>query len=425
MGQTIAEKILSRCNIAGTPAISGDLVDTRIDGLLATNYGAVRRAYQRIGFANGPPVVFDPNRVFLMNEHVQPPTTLEGARSNYESKLDANRLGLKHFYESEMGICHQMMLDYGHVQPGELIVGSDSHTISYGGINAAATGIGSDETAYVWAFGELFFTVPDTIKVVLHGTSRPYPFGKDIILHLAGQFGDSFAQNYALEFHGPMADAMDIPTRLTIADHAVEVGAKFGLFLADDKTDQYVRARSDRPYEHVAPDSDATYVNVIEVDCDMLDFQVAKPFRFDNVVPVGDVTGVKIDQARLGSCANGRFEDIEVAARMLRGRHVAPGVRFYISPASLTVYKQCADAGLIGLLLEAGAQFENPGCAICQSPGIVLNEEVCISSTTRNYHGRFGGANCADAQIYLASPATVTAAAIAGEIVDPKDLLDV
>jgi 3-isopropylmalate/(R)-2-methylmalate dehydratase large subunit len=222
-----------------------------------------------------------------------------------------------------------------------------------------------------------------------------------------------------------MADAMDIPTRLTIADHAVEVGAKFGLFLADGKTDEFVRARSDRPYEKVAPDADATYAKVIEIDCDTLDFQVARPFRFDNVVPVGEVLGVKIDQARLGSCANGRFEDIEIAARMLEGRHVAPGVRFYISPASVTVYKQCADAGLIGRFLEAGAQFENPGCAICQSPGIVLNEEVCISSTTRNYHGRFGGANCADAQIYLGSPATVTAAAIAGEIIDPKELLDV
>jgi 3-isopropylmalate/(R)-2-methylmalate dehydratase large subunit len=175
----------------------------------------------------------------------------------------------------------------------------------------------------------------------------------------------------------------------------------------------------------VAPDPDAVYAEQIEIDCDSFDFQVAKPFRFDNVGPVGDVVGTRIDQARIGSCANGRFEDIEIAARLLDGRHVAPGVRFYIAPASFTVYKQCVDAGLVSTLLEAGVQFESPGCTICQSPSIVLNEEVCITSTTRNYHGRFGGATSNDAQIYLASPATVAAAAIAGEIVDPRELLGV
>jgi 3-isopropylmalate/(R)-2-methylmalate dehydratase large subunit len=174
----------------------------------------------------------------------------------------------------------------------------------------------------------------------------------------------------------------------------------------------------------VEPDDDAVYADVIDLDCDSFDFQVARPFRFDNVGPVDDVVGVPIDQARIGSCANGRFEDIEIAARMLRGRRVDPSVRFYISPASLTVYRQCAEAGLVTTLLEAGVQFESPGCSICQTPGIVLNEEVCITSTTRNYHGRFGGATTADAQIYLAGPATVTAAAMAGKIVDPREFLD-
>jgi 3-isopropylmalate/(R)-2-methylmalate dehydratase large subunit len=254
--------------------------------------------------------------------------------------------------------------------------------------------------------------------VVLDGSPRDYPFGKDIILYLAGRYSDSFAQNYAIEFTGPLAESMSLSNRLTIADHAVEVGAKFGFFLADDKVRRY--AEGGQP---VAADADASYAREIRVNCDDIGFQVAKPYRFDNVVPVGETAGVRIDQARLGSCANGRFEDIEIAARMIEGRKVDPRVRFYVSPASMSVYKQCVDAGLVGILLEAGVQFDRPGCSICQSPGVVLNEEVCISSTTRNYHGRLGGATCADAQIYLASPATVTASAIAGEIVDPTEYL--
>jgi 3-isopropylmalate/(R)-2-methylmalate dehydratase large subunit len=424
-GQTIAEKVLGAHSAGGDPVRAGDLIDARVDGLMAINYQWMRATYERIGFPDGPPNVWDPARVFLMNEHVQPPADLDSAIGNYESKLVANRLGLTHFYESEMGVCHQMMLDYGLVRPGELVLGNDSHTTAHGGINALSTGIGADETAYVWAFGELYMNVPETIKVVLNGAARPYPFGKDVILYLAGVYGDDFAQDKAIEFHGGFASASDVATRLCIADHAVEVGAAFGVFLADEKTRAYVDERNVEriAWQPVAPDPDARYSQVIEVDCDALGFQVARPFRFDNVAPVDASAGVRIDQARIGSCANGRFEDIEIAARMLEGRHVAPGVRFYVSPASVRVYKQCADAGLISVLLDAGVQVQDPGCMICQTPGIVLNEETCITSTTRNYRGRFGGSRTSEAQIYLAGPATVTAAAIAGEIVDPTEFL--
>lgn len=421
--QTIAEKVLSRRNRAGTPVRAGDMIDADVDGLLVVMFQFFRNAFAKIGFSDGPPTVWDPARVYLMSEHVQPPPTVREAYTNLHARRDAERLGLKHFIDSEPGVCHQMMLDRGFVRPGELVVGCDSHTISYGGINAVSTGIGTNEAAYVWTFGQLYFTVPETIKIVLYGEPKNYPYGKDIILYLAGKYGETFAQGRALEFTGPLAERMDIATRLTIADHAVEIGAKFGVFEADQKTIDYVRARTDQPFEPVYADPGAHYAEVIEVDCDEIGFQVAKPFRFDNVVPVAETVGVRIDQARLGSCANGRYEDIEIAARMLAGRKVAPGVRFYISPASMAVYKQCADAGLLSTLLEAGAQVLAPGCAICQSPGIVLNEEVCITATTRNYHGRFGGSPTADAQIYLASPATVTAAAIAGRIVDPTEYL--
>ena len=421
--QTIAEKVLSRRNRAGEPVRAGDMIDADIDGLLVVMYQFFRNAFKKIGFPDGPPTVWDPQRVYLMSEHVQPPPTVLEAYTNLHARRDAERLGLAHFIDSEPGVCHQMMLDHGFVRPGELVVGCDSHTISYGGINAVSTGIGTNEAAYAWSFGQLYFTVPETIKIVLHGEPRNHPFGKDVILYLAGRYGETFAQGRALEFTGPLAEKMDIATRLTIADHAVEVGAKFGVFDADDKTLDYVRARTDAPFEPVSADPGATYADVIEIDCDQIGFQVAKPYRFDNVVPVGEIVGVPIDQARLGSCANGRFEDIEIAARMLEGRRVAPGVRFYISPASMGVYRKCVDAGLIGTLLEAGAQVLEPGCSICQSPGIVLNEEVCITATTRNYHGRFGGSQTADAQIYLASPATVTASAIEGRIADPTEYL--
>lgn len=421
--QTIAEKMFSRRNVTGQPVRAGDMIDADIDGLLVVMYDYFRAAYRTIGFTDGPPAPWDLDRVYVMIEHVQPPPTVKDAYGNLNARRDAARLGLKNFVDSEPGVCHQMMLDYGFVRPGELVVGCDSHTISYGGINAVSTGIGTNEAAYAWAFGKLYFTVPETIKIVLKGTPKPYPFGKDIILHLAGSYGETFAQGRALEFTGPLAADMDIATRLTIADHAVEIGAKFGVFDADEKTTEYVRKRTDKPFEPVAADEGASYASVIEVDCDEIGFQVAKPFRFDNVVPVGETVGVKIDQARLGSCANGRFEDIEIAARMLKSRKVAPGVRFYVSPASMTVYKQCVEAGLIATLLDAGVQVVDPGCSICQSPGIVLNEEICISSTTRNYRGRFGGSQTSEAQIYLASPATVTASAIAGRITDPTEYL--
>lgn len=424
-GQTIAEKVLGAHSAGSAPVSAGDLIDARADGLMAINYQWMRATYERMGFPDGPPNVWDPARVFLMNEHVQPPADVDSALGNYQSRLVAERLGLTHFYESEMGVCHQMMLDYGLVRPGELVFGNDSHTTAHGGINALSTGIGADEAAYVWAFGELYFNVPETIKVVLNGAARPYPFGKDVILYLAGVYGDDFAQDRALEFHGGFASGSDVATRLCIADHAVEVGATFGIFLADEKTRAYVDERNAEgiAWQPVAPDPDARYSRVIEVDCDALGFQVARPFRFDNVAPVEASAGVRIDQARVGSCANGRFEDIEIAARMLEGRHVAPGVRFYVSPASVRVYKQCADAGLLSVLLDAGVQVQDPGCMICQTPGIVLNEETCITSTTRNYRGRFGGSRTSEAQIYLAGPATVTAAAIAGEIVDPAGFL--
>jgi 3-isopropylmalate/(R)-2-methylmalate dehydratase large subunit len=409
-GRTVAEQVLSAHHTAGTPVRAGDGIDAAVDGLLVINYPTIRAEYHAMGYPDGPPAVFDPDRVFLLNEHVQPPRSVAAALGNRTSRRDAERLGITHFVESEPGVCHQMLLDRGLVRPGQLIAGNDSHVTAYGGVNAAGFGVGALEAAHLWAFGEIFLTVPESIRVVLRGAPRPVPFAKDVVLHLAGRYGAAFAQDCSLEFTGPLVDSMPVAGRITLADHAVELGATFGFVPAAD-------AGGPRP------DPDAEYRRVIEVDCDALDYQIARPFTFDDVTPVAEVAGLPIDQARLGSCANGRFEDIEVAARMLAGRKVADGVRFYISPASTAVLRQVAAAGLLPVLLDAGAQVLDPGCAICQSPGIVLDGEVCVSATTRNYRGRFGGSECGDGRVYLAGPATVTASAIAGRITDPAEYL--
>lgn len=409
-GRTVAEKLLSAHNVTGERVRAGDGIDAFVDGLLVINYHTIRAEYRAMGYPDGPPTVFDRDRVFLFNEHVQPPRSVTAALGNRTSRRDAERLGIRHFVESEPGVCHQMLLDRGLVRPGQLVAGNDSHVTAYGGVNAAGFGVGALEAAYLWAFGQIFLTVPRSIRVTLRGSARPVPFGKDVVLHLAGRYGAAFARDRSLEFTGPLVDAMTPAARTTLADHAVELGAKFGFVTPSDTAGHL-------------PDADAEYVRHIELDCDEIGYQVARPYTFDNVVPVGEVAGLAIDQARLGSCANGRFEDIEIAARMLAGRHVADGVRFYVSPASVDVLRQVAEAGLLQVLLRAGAQVIDPGCAICQSPGIVLDGEVCISSTTRNYRGRFGGSECGEGQVYLAGPATVTASAIAGRIVDPTEYL--
>jgi 3-isopropylmalate/(R)-2-methylmalate dehydratase large subunit len=311
-----------------------------------------------------------------------------------------------------------MMADYGLMRPGELVVGNDSHTVSYGALNAGGTGITRADMFYVLLFGELWFQVPHSIKVVLNGRPRGYPVAKDIILYLAGQYGDDFAGNLAIEYSGSLVPQLTIDSRMCLAAHGVEVGAKLAMFPFDDTTRAFLKERTDKPYEQIEADPGARYEREIVLDVDRMPFVVAKPHQFGNVAPVDEVAGRRIQQAIIGSCANGRFEDVEIAARMLKGRKVAKGVRFLISPASQQVYLQCLKAGLIEQLIESGAQVVTPGCGVCQPKvGFLSDGEVCITATTRNFKGRKGSLN---AEIYLAGPLTVAAAAVAGEIVEPK-----
>jgi 3-isopropylmalate/(R)-2-methylmalate dehydratase large subunit len=275
---------------------------------------------------------------------------------------------------------------------------------------------------YVLLFGELWFQVPQSIRVVLNGRRPDYPIAKDIILYLAGQYGDDFAGNMAIEYAGSLAPQLSIDSRMCLSAHGVEVGAKLAMFPFDETTREFLKGRTDTPYEPVAADADAHYDKEIVLDVDTMPFVVAKPHQFGNVGPVDDVAGQPIQQAIIGSCANGRFEDVEIAARVLKGRKVAKGVRFLISPASQQVYLQCVKAGLIETLLEAGAQIVTPGCGVCQPKvGFLSDGEVCITATTRNFKGRKGSMK---ADIYLAGPLTVAAAALAGKIVNPNEVFD-
>ncbi len=423
MGQTMAEKLLSRHNLAGSAVRAGDILEAKIDGAMC-HYHAAEPMHElalQAGFKDGLPRVWDPERVFVLLDHHQPTLSQAQADKNALIRREVERLGIKCFHDAEPGICHQMMADYGLMRPGELVVGNDSHTISYGVLNTGGTGITRADMLYVLLFGELWFQVPQSIKIVLDGRQPEYPISKDIILYLAGKYGDDFAQNMSIEYTGSLVPQLSIDSRMCLAAHGVEVGAKFAMFEFDEKTREFLRGRTSKPYEPVAADPDAQYEKEIRLNVDDMPFVVAKPHQFGNVVPVDDVAGTRINQAQIGSCANGRFEDIEIAARMLKGRKVAKGVRFLISPASQQVYLQCLKAGLIEGLIEAGAQVVTPGCGICQPKvGFLSDGEVCITATTRNFKGRKGSMN---AEIYLASPLTVTAAAIAGEIVNPKESL--
>ncbi len=424
MPQTIAEKLFSRHNLAGKAVAAGDILEARITGAMV-HYHANEPMHDlalQAGFKDGLPRVWDQDRVFVLLDHHQPTLSQKQADENALIRREVERLGIRCFHDSEPGIAHQMMADYGLMRPGELVVGNDSHTISYGALNCGGIGITRADMLYTLLFGELWFQVPQSIRIVLNGKQPNYPIAKDIVLYLAGKYGDDFAGNMSIEYTGSLVPQLSVDSRMCLAAHGVEIGAKLAMFPYDETTERFVKARTQAPFEPVAADPGAGYEKEVVLDVDEMPFVVAKPHQFGNVSPVNEVAGSPINQAIIGSCANGRFEDIEIAARVLKGRKVARGVRFILSPASQQVYLQCVKAGLVESLLEAGAQVVTPGCGVCQPKvGFLSDGEACITSTTRNFKGRKGSMK---ADIYLAGPLTVAAAALAGRIVDPREVLD-
>lgn len=416
MGQTMAEKIFSAR--VGRTVRPGEYVIAPIDRAML--HEAFAMSWMQLMSA-GVSEIRDPEKVVVLFDHYIPAPTERLAMAQMMIRSVVETSGIAHYYGEREGICHQVMVEKGHALPGTLVVGTDSHTCTYGALGAAGTGIGTTEMAYVLARGELWFMVPETIKFTLSGTLPDRVTAKDIILKIAGDYGTEVAQYKSVEFVGPNADALSVESRMTISNMAVEIGAKFGFFNADEKTLAYLKERTNEAVTPFASDPDARYEQEYHLDVSGLEPQVACPHSVDNVKPIGEVKGTRIHQAVLGSCTNGRFEDLQVAADIVKGKTVASFTRLYVFPASREVYLKAMRAGLLEVFSEAGAVICNPSCGPCFGAhvGLLAPGEACISSTNRNFKGRMGSA---DAEVYLGSPATVAASAIRGEITDPREV---
>ncbi len=418
---TMIEKILARAS--GQKKTSpGEYVTAKIDmAMMPEAFRLLQTVLSKGGIREEAFKIWDRERFVVVIDHRVPPTSLANAENQKICREFAKRLNVKYFYDVFPGICHQIMVEKGHIKPGDLVVGADSHTTTYGALNAASTGIGASEMAYVIQTGELWFRVPETIKFEISGKLHEFVHSKDVILSIAGKYTTEVAQYKAIEWTGSTVDAMSLDSRLTMGNMSVELGAKFGIFRADQKVIDYVRARTDKAVEPVENDPDAVYAEKYSIDGANLEPLVALPHTVGNVVKAREVKDIKIDQAVIASCCHGRIEDLEIAVRMLKGKKVHPEVRFYVAPASWEIYKEASEKGILSKLIESGVMIGNPSCGFCTGfQGVLAAGERCIAAVPRNFKGRMGSN---DAEIYLASPATVTASAIKGKIVDPREVM--
>lgn len=412
MGQTLIEKIIARAS--GKKAVSqGEIVFVTPHRILShDNSAAIIEIFEKIGAKK----VWDPERIFIALDHAVPPPDERKALNHKIIRNFVRKQGIKHFYDCGVGICHQVLPEYGHVVPGVIILGSDSHTTTHGALGAAGIPIGRTETASVWAIGKTWLKVPETIKIVLQGTLKEGVYAKDAILYVIGQVTADGANYKAVEFNGNIVEKMSISERMTICNLSAEMGAKAGMVPFDEVTKNRLKRRIRGPYEPLYADSDAEYENVLEYDLSNLEPQIACPHKVDNVQRVKDLQKIKIDVAFLGTCTNGRLDDLKIASEIINGKKIAPGVRLLVYPASRMVLSAALKMGYIEKLVEAGAEVAVPSCGPCLGAygGILAPGEKCISSANRNFKGRMGCKK--ETGIYLASPATVTASAIAGYI---------
>jgi 3-isopropylmalate/(R)-2-methylmalate dehydratase large subunit len=417
LGRTISEKILERAS--GKTASVGDIVVADLDYVMA-NDGTAPLAIKFFREMGGKKV-WDPKKVVLFIDHIAPSQNEEISATHIFMRSFANEQGLAYFYDVGSGVCHRVMLE-NHASPGMLIVGADSHTCTYGALGAFSTGIGSTEAAAAMMSGKLWFKVPESVKFTLSGLPNKMVLPKDAILHIAGQIGADGATYQAIEFAGDYVMGMSIDGRATLCNMAVEVGAKAGLVAPDRTSLTYLKDRSrGQDSKPVTSDKDADYRDRREFEMANLEPQIACPHSVDNVKPVSEVGDVEIDQVFLGTCTNGSIEDLEFAARIIRGKNVKKGVRVIVVPASREVYIQAAEKGLLKIFAEAGCTVCNPGCGPCIGShlGVLAPGEVCLSTANRNFKGRMG---CADASIYLCSPATAAVSALTGKITDPRGM---
>ena len=418
MGMTIAEKILARA--AGKKQVApGEIVEAKIDVAMVNDITAPLTvdALREIGVKK----VWDPRRVVVVFDHQAPATSVEAARDHAELRKFAAEQRIQNFYDVNEGICHQVLPERGFALPGRLIVGADSHTCTYGALGCFATGIGSTDMAAVLATGKLWFRVPESVKISVEGRLRQRVASKDLILRIIGDVGADGATYRSLEFAGKGMRGISVAGRMTMCNMGVEMGAKAAIVPPDELTKRWLAGRTKGSYKPVFSDQNVVYAEELPYDAAKLEPQVACPHSVDKVGTVREMEGVEVDQAFLGSCTNGRLEDLVEAAKILKGKRVSERVRMLVVPASREVYLDALSRGVLKTFVEAGALVESPSCAVCMGGhiGILAPGEVCISSSNRNFRGRQGSP---EAEIYLASPATVAASALKGEITDPRDV---
>lgn len=420
MGMTIAEKILA-AHAGLDEAKAGDLVNAKLDLVLANDItGPIAiKEFNKIGVDK----VFDKDRIVLTPDHFAPAKDIASAQQIKDIKDFSQKHALTHYYEvGRVGIEHCFLPEQGLVVPGDLVIGADSHTCTYGALGAFSTGVGSTDLAVGMALGENWFRVPETIKFVLKGQPKnKWVGGKDYILYIIGLIGVDGAQYKAMEFTGEAIDALSVDGRMTMSNMAIEAGAKAGLMAADEKTIEYVKTRAKRPWKIYTSDPDAVYSQVIEIDVTDMEPQVAFPHLPSNTRPVSQSTGVKIDQSVIGSCTNGRIEDLRIAAEIMKGKKVHPTLRTIVIPGTPEIYMQAVNEGLVQTFVDAGAVFSAPTCGPCLGGymGILAKGERSISTTNRNFVGRMGHP---ESEVYLSSPAIAAASAILGRIGSPEEV---
>jgi len=418
---TLAEKILARAS--GQTRVAPDqLVVARVDLAMShENADLVRKSFAEIGARR----VWDPTRIVMIFDHRIPAESERTAATHKAIREFVAAQGISNFYDiGRGGICHQVLPENGHVRPGMLVVGTDSHTTTHGAFGAFAVGIGATEMAGVWTDGSLWFKVPHSLRIEVQGQLAQWVSAKDLILYIIGRLGTDGADYRAVEFDGPVIRGLSVASRMVLTNLAMEMGAKVAFTPVDELLLDYLRPLAPQKIHMIAPDRDASYERTVTIDAgrEVREPQIACPHAVDNVRPLSEVGDVAIDQALLGSCTNGRLEDLEIAARVVVGRTVCERTRLLVIPASQQIYREALELGYLETLVAAGAIINPPGCGPCVGihQGILAAGETCISSTNRNFVGRMGSK---DSRVYLASPAVVAASAIAGKIAHPATVV--
>lgn len=418
MSQTFAQKILAKK--AGRDEVHpGEILTLSPDRVLSHDNSAdISEKFRSLSTER----VWDRERIVIILDHIVPAADSRYATNHTIIRDFVKNQGINNFYDLNWGICHQVFSEEGFALPGDLILGADSHTTTYGAFGAFSAGIGRSEMAGIWATGQIWLRVPESIRIDIDGVLPPGVYSKDVILHIIGDLKADGALYQSVEFGGKVVRKMGIADRMVLCNMAVEMGAKNGVVEPDEKTENWFKERAKGGYEPIYADLDARYARALRYDISNLKPQIACPHTVDNVRSVREVEGEILAQVLIGTCTNGRIDDLEVAARILQGRRVKDGTRLLVFPASWRVYKEALKRGIIEVLVESRALIMNPGCGPCLGAheGVLAPGEICLSTANRNFRGRMG---CKEAEIYLASPATAAASAVEGRITDPRRFL--